>query len=93
VRIVLLGDEDDVRGFGLAGVHGIVARTREQIVTELRRIGRDRTVALLLVSEPVRRRAPAAVRAVEDGCEAPLVLTLPAPPSSAARSPGRAPET
>ncbi len=75
MRLVVLSDGDDARGFRLAGVDTIVCRTPADIDRALaERRGPDR---VMLVSEPVYRLAPRAIDALQNRPGWPLVVVLP----------------
>ena len=79
MRIVLLGDSGDARGFRLAGIESFVCRTRDDLdraVAALAETGNERA-GLVLVSEPVYRMAPGAIDALQDRPRWPVVLILP----------------
>lgn len=73
MRVVVLGDDADARGFRLAGVAAAGCRTREDVVEAVRRA--DDPEAVVLVSPAVVRLAPDAIDRLRDGTR--LVLVLP----------------
>jgi vacuolar-type H+-ATPase subunit F/Vma7 len=80
MRALLLGNEDDARGFGLAGVDARVCRDRAALEAELARLRREQPgVGLLLVSADVAALAPVALRSFRDQDGSPPVLEVPAP--------------
>ena len=80
MRLVLLGDADDARGFRLAGVESTVCRTRDdaqRAVDEC--LHGDRPAGVVLVSECVYRLAPMLFDELQDRPRWPIVMVLPAP--------------
>jgi vacuolar-type H+-ATPase subunit F/Vma7 len=71
MRIVLLGDEADARGFALSGVESRVVDA-EMLPPALARTLAEEDVGLVLVSASLARSAKGA-----ELSEAPLVLVLP----------------
>jgi vacuolar-type H+-ATPase subunit F/Vma7 len=79
MRLVLLGDADDARGFRLAGVETTVCRTRDDVeraVADLSGNGDEQT-GVVLVSERVYRLAPGVVDALHDRPRWPILVVLP----------------
>jgi vacuolar-type H+-ATPase subunit F/Vma7 len=80
VRIFLLGDAADVRGFALAGVEGGVAEDAETARALLEKAGDGgRPVGLLLLSERIARLLPGEVARLLRSERPPAVLLLPGP--------------
>jgi vacuolar-type H+-ATPase subunit F/Vma7 len=80
VRILVLGDAEDVRGFALAGVEGRVAEDAETARAVLERgDGEGRPVGLLLLSERIARLLPREVDRLVRSERPPAVLVLPGP--------------
>jgi len=78
MRLVVLSDGDEARGFRLAGVDTIVCRTRADLDRALaERRGPDR---VMLVSERVYRLAPRAIDAFQNRPGWPLLVVLPGAP-------------
>jgi len=78
VRIVVLGDADDVRGFALAGVEGQVCQDLGAAESALAQIGaRAGEVGLLLISAAVAGFAPSAVERLRRQEGGPAVVILP----------------
>jgi vacuolar-type H+-ATPase subunit F/Vma7 len=79
MRLVLLGDPDDARGFRLAGVEATVCRTRDDVeraVAALPEDG-DRQIGVVLVSASVYQLAPSVMDALQDRPRWPILLVLP----------------
>jgi vacuolar-type H+-ATPase subunit F/Vma7 len=78
VRIFVLGDSADVRGFALAGVEGLVAEGAEDARALLARPAKELpTVGLLLLSERVAAALPREVERLQRSDRPPAVLVLP----------------
>jgi len=78
VKIVLLGDADDVRGFALAGVEGHVCHDQGAAESALAQIARHAAeVGLVLVSPAVAGLASHALERLYRQEEGPAVLMLP----------------
>jgi vacuolar-type H+-ATPase subunit F/Vma7 len=78
MKLVVLGDFDDVAGFGLAGVEGAVV-SGSSLGPTLSRCAARGDVALILVSASVARDAPEIVERAFDRREPPFLLVLPEP--------------
>ncbi len=78
MKIFVLGDAVDVRGFALAGVEGLVPRDSGAARAFLARVADDpRPIGLLLLSERVARLAPREVERLVESDRPPAVLVLP----------------
>jgi vacuolar-type H+-ATPase subunit F/Vma7 len=77
VKIFILGERRDVRGFALAGIEGRVCRNRLEAESALRDVLDKKDVGLLLLSSSVDRLASLAVRSLTERRETPIVLVLP----------------
>jgi vacuolar-type H+-ATPase subunit F/Vma7 len=78
MRIVVLGDADDVRGFALVGVHGQVCRDAREAEAHLARIPTQATeVGLVLISSSVARLATRTVERLREREGGPTVIVLP----------------
>ena len=77
MRLVLLGNLDDARGFRLAGVETIVCRTRDDVDRAVAGLLAEGNVGAVLVSEAVYRLAPGVLTALQDRPQWPIVLVLP----------------
>ena len=78
MRLVLLGDPDDARGFRLAGVESTVCRTGDDVrlaVDEVR--GGGTPAGVVLVTESVYQLAPTVLDALRDRPRGPIVIVLP----------------
>jgi vacuolar-type H+-ATPase subunit F/Vma7 len=77
MRLVVLSDGDDARGFRLAGVDTIVCRTRADVDRALAERRRPDRSDVMLVSERVYRLAPTAIDARQNRPGWPLLVVLP----------------
>lgn len=78
MRIVVLGNAEDVRGFALAGVHGQVCRDARQAEANLAHIAAHAAeVGLLLISSSVARLAMRTVERLREREGGPTVIVLP----------------
>lgn len=79
MRLVVLSDADDARGFRLAGVETIVCRTHADLDRALaERLGHERS-DVVLVSERVYHLAPVVLDALQNRPGWPIVVVLPGP--------------
>ncbi len=74
---VLLGTEQDVRGFSLAGVEGRACGTAKELADAAAALRSRSEVALILVSREVARLAPAEIAHLEGAAGPPAVIVLP----------------
>lgn len=79
MRIFVLGDAADVRGFALAGVEGGVAEDAETARALLEKTGDGHPVGLLLLSQRIARLLPGEVARLLRSERPPAVLVLPGP--------------
>ncbi len=87
MKIVLLGDADDVRGFALAGVDGHVCQDRGAVESALARIGAHAAeMGLVLISAAVAGLASRAIERLRAQEGSPAVIILPETDSGQGRS-------
>ena len=84
MNLVVLGEFDDVCGFGLAGVDGVVVSGSSLEVALSRSIASGE-VALVLVSASVACEAPSVVERALARSEPPFVFVLPESPAAGDR--------
>ncbi len=79
MRLILLGDADDARGFRLAGVETTVCRTRDDVERAAAAVleDGDGEIGVVLVSESVCQLAPSAMDALQDRPRWPILVVLP----------------
>ena len=77
MRLVVLGDADDARGFRLAGVETVVCRTQADVDRALAGcVGHERS-DVVLVSERVYHLAPTVLDALQNRPGWPILVVLP----------------
>jgi vacuolar-type H+-ATPase subunit F/Vma7 len=76
MTIAMLGLEDEVRGFALAGVQTTVCHGPAEAGFALDRIDRDGNVALLVVSRAIAEALPARIERLRNRMEPPIVIVL-----------------
>ena len=79
----VIGGQDLVLGFKLAGVRGDVVRTPEEIVAAIESAGADPNVAVILVSKAVAMHAKAQIAHLRVRQGYPIVLEIAEPGESA----------
>lgn len=78
MRIVVLGDADDVSGFALVGVHGQVCGAAREAETHLAGVATQAAeVALVLISSSVAGLARRTIERMRDLEGGPTVIVLP----------------
>ena len=78
MKIVVLGDPDDVRGFALAGAYGRACGDPGELETALAEaVGPEAAVGIVVLSASVAALAPAAVAAARGRADGPIILVLP----------------
>lgn len=78
MKIIVLGDPDDARGFALAGGHGRSCGDPGQLETALAEAaGPEAAVGIVVLSAPVAALSPVAVAAARGRADGPIVLVLP----------------
>ena len=75
--MLVIGGADDVLGFRLAGVDGVVTETEASVLDALARARRDRRLLLVVVSARAAALAVDPVRVFAAESSLPLVLVLP----------------
>ena len=73
----LIGDIEDVVGFGLAGVRGSVCETREAVIASVEDFRRNPDVVLILFSSRTARLAPDVVEKAMASPGFPVAVVLP----------------
>jgi vacuolar-type H+-ATPase subunit F/Vma7 len=82
VKIAVVGSRQDVGGFALAGLPGVVVGTGPEVEAALGAAAREGQTDLLLVSADAIRLAPDALEALRRREGAPVLLVLPEAASS-----------
>jgi vacuolar-type H+-ATPase subunit F/Vma7 len=79
MRALVLGDEDDARGFALAGVEACACRDASALKAALERAGSDADVGLIVVAAGVAELDPQAIESARARAGSVLLLVLPHP--------------
>jgi len=87
MKFLCIADEDTVRGFRLAGIEGLPARTPAQAADLLEQAARRPDVGILVLTEDVAEGIRAQLDAFRQARDRPLVVEIPGP---AGPSPSRA---
>ena len=85
--MLVIGSEDAVWGFALAGVRGQVVRTRDEMNQALDAALADEKVDILLVTDDVAELARERVDTLKTRSTAPLVVEIPGPAGPSADRP------
>jgi len=56
MKLFLVGDEETVLGFSLAGVEGVAAESDAEVLAALRQAARRRDIAICLITEKLAER-------------------------------------
>jgi vacuolar-type H+-ATPase subunit F/Vma7 len=79
MRALVLGDEDDARGFALAGVEARACRNASELLAALERATSDADVGLIVVAAAVAALDPPAIGRARARAGSALLLVLPFP--------------
>jgi V/A-type H+-transporting ATPase subunit F len=79
MKLLVLGNQDAVWGFALAGVHGQIVTTGEELQRVLDRILADEEVGVVLITEDVADLARQRVDTLKVRSTIPLVVEIPGP--------------
>jgi len=79
MRIFVIGNQDAVLGFSLAGVDGRIVTNAQQARQALETALADRTIGLLLITSDAAQYARERVDALKVSSLAPLVVEVPGP--------------
>jgi len=78
MKVIVLGDADDVHGFALLGVQGQTCQDAREAETHLTRIGApDAAVGLVMIAPRVARLAARTVERLRQREGGPAVVVLP----------------
>jgi V/A-type H+-transporting ATPase subunit F len=77
VKLFVLGDEEAVLGFSLAGVSGQVAQTPAQVKEGLKKALSDREIGILLITANAAQLAREEVDRLKITSNSPLILEIP----------------
>ena len=79
MKLLVVGSQDAVWGFALAGVHGQIVRTAEELNHALDAALADQEIGLVLVTEDVANLARQRVDTLMVRSTVPLVVEIPGP--------------
>jgi V/A-type H+-transporting ATPase subunit F len=79
MKLLVIGNQDTVRGFALAGVHGQIAATAKELNRALDTALADKEIGIVLVTEDVADLARRRVDMLRVRSSVPLVVEIPGP--------------
>ena len=79
MKLLVIGNQDAVRGFALAGVHGQIVTTAEELTQTLDAALADEEIGIVLVTEDVANLARQYVDTLMVHSTIPLVVEVPGP--------------
>lgn len=79
MKVIVIGSQEAVWGFSLAGVDGKTVRTGEELLETLDALLQDKTVGIVLVTEDVANLARRAIDQRIAHSTAPLIVEIPGP--------------
>lgn len=79
MRVLVLGSQDTVWGFALAGVHGQIVTTPEEVERALDAALADKEIGILLITDDVAGMARQRVDRLIARSMVPLVVEIPGP--------------
>jgi vacuolar-type H+-ATPase subunit F/Vma7 len=77
MRIAIVGDRNEVRGFALAGVEPIVCEDEASVAQTLERLEEDRHLAVIVITAQTARLAPRQVAHLQERVTPPVPCLLP----------------
>ena len=77
MRFHVIGDEDTVLGFRLAGVEGVIVRTPEEVREELERAFQTPGIGVIILTERIAETVRAQVNQYLYKSALPLVIEVP----------------
>jgi V/A-type H+-transporting ATPase subunit F len=78
LKAFLVSDNhDSVVGMGLAGIHGVIAHGREEILEAVRQALEEPDLGILVLTEKAALEVPDVVRDLRQSGELPLVVEIP----------------
>ena len=87
MKLVVIGNQDTVWGFALAGVGGQIVTTPQQVNQALDAVLGDPQVGIVLITEDVATMARQRVDTLMVRSTAPLVVEIPGPAGPSAERP------
>lgn len=79
MRVLVIGSQDAVWGFALAGVHGEIATTPEELLQALDTALADKEIGIVLITDDVADLARQRVDRLIARSTVPLVVEIPGP--------------
>ncbi len=79
MKLLVLGNQDAVWGFALAGVHGRIVTTAEELHSALDQALADETVGVVLITEDAADLARQRVDTLKVRSTIPLIVEIPGP--------------
>jgi len=83
----VVADEDTVRGFGYAGVEGVVVHNAQEAAAELDRLARQQAELIIIVTETIADTVRDKINAIRYEEALPLVVEVPGPEGPSEKSP------
>ncbi len=79
MKLLVIGNQDAVWGFGLAGVHGQIVNTAAELDDALDTALHDSDIGIVLITEDATELAPQRVHTLMAKSTVPLVVEIPGP--------------
>jgi vacuolar-type H+-ATPase subunit F/Vma7 len=79
MKLLVIGNQDAVWGFGLAGVHGQIVTTAEALDDALDTALHDADIGIVLITEDAVNLAPHRVHTLMAKSTIPLIVEIPGP--------------
>ncbi len=79
MRITVIGHPEAVQGFALAGVHGQIATTREEVHRALDEVLQDADIGILLITNETAALAQTRLANLKLRSKTPLIIEIPGP--------------
>ena len=77
MKFFLIGDQETVLGFSLAGVEGEVAQSKAEILTILRQIKHRSDIGIIIITERLAERVRPFLKSMLLSKVGPLILEIP----------------
>jgi len=79
MKVMLIGSQDAVWGFALAGIRGRIVKTAEELIQALEVTTNDKEIGIVLVTEDVANLARQYMNRLIVRSSAPLIVEIPGP--------------
>jgi len=79
MRLYVIGHEDAVLGFSLAGVEGLATRDPQEAIERLEELAADGETGIIIVTSDLAEKLGSEIDALRNRSDVPLVLEIPAP--------------